>query len=116
MLVYLAGDSDRIDELERSVREYLGWSEILAKGDDLDLTTSQRNQATERRAKAGETADARLLGAYQWALVPDGPADRDKGDKGRGPGGVAGRARQPPPWQRRRARRSARRRPRSATS
>jgi hypothetical protein len=72
MLVYLAGDHDRIEELERSVREYLGWSEILAKEDDLNLTTSQRNQATERRAKASETADARLLGAYQWALVPTG--------------------------------------------
>ena len=72
MLVYLAGDRDRIEELERSVREYLGWSEILAKEDDLNLTTSQRNQATERRAKASETTDARLLGAYQWALVPTG--------------------------------------------
>jgi hypothetical protein len=72
MLVYLAGDRDRVEELERSVREYLGWSDILAKGDDLDLTTSQRTQATERRAKAGETTDARLLGAYQWALVPTG--------------------------------------------
>src|SRR3954454_11391569 len=72
MLVYLAGDGDRIEELERSVREYLGWSEILAREDDLNLTTSQRNQATERRAKASETADARLLGAYQWALVPKG--------------------------------------------
>jgi hypothetical protein len=72
MLVYLAGDGDRIDELERSVREYLAWSEILSKGDDLDLTTSQRNQASERRKKAGETTDARLLGAYQWALVPNG--------------------------------------------
>jgi hypothetical protein len=72
MLVYLAGDGDRIDELERSVREYLAWSEILSKGDDLDLTTSQRNQAAERRKKAGETTDARLLGAYQWALVPTG--------------------------------------------
>ena len=72
MLVYLAGDRDRIEELERSVREYLGWSEILAKGDDLDLTASQRNQATERRTKASDTTDARLLGAYQWALVPTG--------------------------------------------
>ncbi len=72
MLVYLAGDHDRLEELERSVREYLGWSEILAKEDDLNLTTSQRNQASERRAKAGETTDARLLGAYQWALVPTG--------------------------------------------
>jgi hypothetical protein len=72
MLVYLAGDRDRIEELERSVREYLGWSEILAREDDLNLTTSQRNQATERRLKASETTDARLLGAYQWALVPTG--------------------------------------------
>ncbi len=72
MLVYIAGDRDRMEELERSVREYLGWSEILAKEDDLNLTTSQRNQATERRSKAGETTEARLLGAYQWALVPTG--------------------------------------------
>jgi predicted AAA+ superfamily ATPase len=72
MLVYLAGDSDRIDELEHSVREFLGWSEILDKGDELDLTTSQRNQAAERKKKAGETIDTRLLGAYQWALVPHG--------------------------------------------
>lgn len=72
MLVYLAGDRDRLEELERSVREYLGWSEILAKEDDLNLTTSQRNQAAERQAKASETSDARLLGAYQWALVPTG--------------------------------------------
>ena len=72
MLVYLAGDGDRMEELERSVRDFLGWSEILAREDDLDLTTSQRNQATERRATASETTEARLLGAYQWALVPRG--------------------------------------------
>ena len=72
MLVYLAGDGDRVQELEHSVREYLAWSEILAKGDDLDLTASQRNQAIERQAKAGQTVDARLLGAYQWMLVPTG--------------------------------------------
>jgi predicted AAA+ superfamily ATPase len=72
MLVYLAGDQDRMDELERSVREYLGWSEILAKQDDLNLTNNQKNQAIERQGKASETTDARLRGAYQWALVPTG--------------------------------------------
>jgi predicted AAA+ superfamily ATPase len=78
MLVYLAGDRDRIEELERVVREYLGWSEILAREDDLDLTSSQKNQAAERQAKASETIQSRLLGAYQWALVPRGqPIDID---------------------------------------
>jgi predicted AAA+ superfamily ATPase len=72
MIVYLAGDQDRMDELERSVREYLGWSGILEKQDDLNLTTSQKNQALERQTKASETTEARLLGAYQWALVPTG--------------------------------------------
>jgi hypothetical protein len=72
MLVYLAGDADRVEELDRSVREYLGWKEILAKEDDLNLTTSQKNQAVDRRNKASETSEARLLGAYQWALVPTG--------------------------------------------
>jgi hypothetical protein len=72
MLVYLAADRDRMEELDHSVREYLGWTEILAKEDDLNLTTSQRNQAIERKAKASETTDARLQGAYQWALVPSG--------------------------------------------
>jgi len=71
-LVYLAGDRDRIEELNRSVREYLAWAEIIAREDDLDLTRSQRNQATERRQKASDTTDARLLQAYQWALVPTG--------------------------------------------
>lgn len=72
MLVYVAADRDRLEELERSVREYMGWSEILAREDDLDLTASQKNQAKERQAKASETSDARLLTTYQWALVPSG--------------------------------------------
>lgn len=72
MLVFLAGDRDRIEELERSVREFLGWSEILDKEDELNLTMSQRNQAIERRAKAGKTTEDRLAGAYQWTLVPVG--------------------------------------------
>jgi hypothetical protein len=72
MLVYLAGDVDRIAELEHSVREYLGWKFVLDRADDLDLSPSQRNQASDRSDKASETIDSRLVGAYQWLLVPAG--------------------------------------------
>lgn len=72
MLVYLAADADRMEEVDRAVREYLAWSGILAREVDHDLLASQRKQAQERQAKASETAEARLLGAYQWALVPSG--------------------------------------------
>ncbi|MCA8963092.1 MAG: DUF499 domain-containing protein, partial [Planctomycetes bacterium] len=72
MVVFLAGDEARMQELESSIRDYIGWSEILAHEDDLDLTGSQRKQAQERQQKASETSDARLLSAYQWALIPHG--------------------------------------------
>lgn len=72
MVVFLAADSDRMEELERAVRTFLGWNEILRKKDELDLTPSQQNQAIEKRDDASETAHGRLLGAYHWALIPRG--------------------------------------------
>ena len=72
MVVFLAADSDRMEELERAVRTFLGWSEILKMKDQLDLQPSQQNLAVEKRDEASQTAHARLLGAYQWALVPRG--------------------------------------------
>jgi len=72
MLVYLAADDDRMAELDIAVRDYLGWSDVLAKQEDLDLTQNQKNQAIEKQRQAGETAAARLLGTYQWVLVPEG--------------------------------------------
>jgi len=73
MLVYLAADEDRMAELDTAVRDYLGWSDVLAKQDELDLTQNQKNQAIEKQKQANATADSRLLGAYQWALVPEQP-------------------------------------------
>lgn len=72
MLIFLAPDRDREAELEVAVREFLGWSEILDKADDLDLTVSQRNQAVERRDRASATVDLRLRDTYQWAIIPHG--------------------------------------------
>jgi hypothetical protein len=73
MLVYLAADEDRMTELDSAVRDYLGWSDVLAKQDELDLTQNQKNQATEKQKQANATVNSRLLGAYQWALVPEQP-------------------------------------------
>jgi len=72
MLIFLAPDTDRLEELEAAVRSFLGWKEVLDREDDLNLTSSQRNQAQEKMKQASDTADARLLQAYQWALVPTG--------------------------------------------
>lgn len=72
MLVFLASDEDRMGELDLAVRDYLGWANVVVHQDELDLTGNQKNQATERRRQADDTANARLLGAFQWALVPSG--------------------------------------------
>lgn len=72
MLAFLAADSDRMGEVESAVRDYLGWSSVLGSH-DLDLTQNQRNQAEEKRTQADSTVQSRLLGAYQWGLVPEQP-------------------------------------------
>jgi hypothetical protein len=72
MVVFLAADEARMEELDQAVRTYLGWREVLDKQADLNLTDNQKNHASEKAKQASETVDARLLGTYQWALVPQG--------------------------------------------
>jgi hypothetical protein len=72
MVVFLAADAARMEELDSAVRDFLGWSDVLDKQYEFDLTQNQKNQAAEKRRQAGETSDARLLGTYQWALIPRG--------------------------------------------
>lgn len=72
MLIFLAPDVDRAGELESAAREYIGWSMICDQADDLDLTSSQRSLAEERKGKASQKIELRLRDAYQWAIVPHG--------------------------------------------
>lgn len=73
MVVYLAADEARLEELDSATRDYLGWAHVLANEADLDLTTNQKNQATQRKTQADQTVTARLLQTFTWALVPSQP-------------------------------------------
>lgn len=73
MLVYLAADEARMDELEAATRDYLGWKHVLDNEADLDLTQNQKNQAAQRRTQADQTVTGRLLQTFTWALVPTQP-------------------------------------------
>jgi hypothetical protein len=73
MLVYLAADEARLEELDTATRDYLGWTHVLANEADLDLTQNQKNQAAQRQAQADRTAASRLLQTFTWALVPAQP-------------------------------------------
>jgi predicted AAA+ superfamily ATPase len=73
MLVYLAADEARLEELDSATRDYLGWTHVLANEADLDLTQNQKNQATQRQAQADQTVKSRLLQTFTWAMVPSQP-------------------------------------------
>jgi hypothetical protein len=73
MVVYLAADEARLEELESATRDYLGWAHVLINEADLDLTTNQKNQATQRQGQADQTVTSRLLQTFTWALVPTQP-------------------------------------------
>ncbi|CAN7328114.1 Swt1 family HEPN domain-containing protein [Mycolicibacterium frederiksbergense] len=73
MLVYLAADETRLDELDSATRDYLGWTHVLADEANLDLTQNQKNQASTRQAQADQTVKSRLLQTFTWALVPSQP-------------------------------------------
>jgi predicted AAA+ superfamily ATPase len=73
MLVFLAADDARLEELETATRDFLGWKHVLDNEADLDLTQNQKNQATQRRSQADQTVESRLLQTFVWALVPEQP-------------------------------------------
>lgn len=80
MLVFLAPDAKRLEELEDAVREYMAWTSILAEEEALNLDAFQRNQATTKQAQADDTVNHRILETYQWALVPSVPREDPTGD------------------------------------
>ncbi len=75
MLVFLAPDQRRLDELERGVAEFLAWRSVDDErgADGLNLDPNQARQAATKRADADQTVTLRLAETYQWVLVPTQP-------------------------------------------
>jgi hypothetical protein len=73
MLVFLAADSKRLDELMDSARSFLAWEDIVSRADSLNLSPQQAKQAIDRRDDAGQAADLRIGQTYVHALVPEQP-------------------------------------------
>ncbi|WP_433243497.1 Swt1 family HEPN domain-containing protein [Streptosporangium sp. CA-135522] len=70
MLVFLAGDAKRMEELAEAVREYLAWKHIAGREEELDLTKQQAKQVTTRLANADQAVELRIRETYYWAFVP----------------------------------------------
>ncbi|MFE9321889.1 Swt1 family HEPN domain-containing protein [Nocardia sp. NPDC052278] len=71
MLVFLAADSKRLDELQHAVRDYLAWCHIADRKEELGLSLQQSRQVDARLGSANQAVELRILETYIWALVPD---------------------------------------------
>jgi hypothetical protein len=74
MLVFLAPDGARVQELREAARTYLAWDSIQRDEESLNLDTIQRNQLRTRRSEWDDAVDQRIGEAYQWLLTPSADA------------------------------------------
>jgi hypothetical protein len=72
-LVFLAGDGNRLRELEQAARQYLAWASISDDRATLNLDEFQKRQAETKKKSADEAVDLRITEAYHWLLVPGQP-------------------------------------------
>ena len=73
MLVFLAADAKRLEELMEAVRDLLAWQNIASRIEEMNLSQQQAKQALTRRDQANEGVNARIGQTYIWAIVPEQP-------------------------------------------
>jgi predicted AAA+ superfamily ATPase len=73
MVVFLAADHRRVDDLRQGMAEALAWGSIGAESDELGLGAQQAAQAATKTQEAETTVERRLAETYTWALVPTQP-------------------------------------------
>ena len=73
MLVFLAADAKRYEELDDAVRQVPGLDGLAGTEErirELELPPQQAAQARKRLKDADETVDLRISATYHWLLVP----------------------------------------------
>ena len=70
MLVFAAADQRGMDALEQATAEYLAWSGICNRADELNLDAHQRRQATTQKDRSEQAVGLRMAEAYKYALIP----------------------------------------------
>jgi hypothetical protein len=73
MLVFLAPDRARLNDLEQAIRDYLAWESICNEKEALNLDAFQSRQAQTKRDQSEETIESRIKETYVWLLVPFQP-------------------------------------------
>lgn len=70
MIIFLAADGERLQELNQSVAAWLAWSGIETEIEALNLDAAQTRQVSSKIGSTNETVKARILETYSFLLVP----------------------------------------------
>jgi predicted AAA+ superfamily ATPase len=70
MLVFAASDQRSLEGLEQATADYLAWSSICERVEELNLDAHQSTQARTRRSQSDDAVGLRLVEAYKYALIP----------------------------------------------
>jgi len=73
MLLFLAADRAKLENLEQNVAQHLAWASIVKDKEGLNLDVFQGNQATTKRDQSNRDVDTILSETYQWLIIPDQP-------------------------------------------
>ena len=79
MLVFLAPDAARLDELRQAARLWLAWDSIDRDKNTLNLDNFQVRQVEAKAKESDETVAHRIAETYQWVLNPTQPVDEPTG-------------------------------------
>jgi len=75
MLVFLAPDRSRLEELRDAAKHWLAWKSIDDEREELNLDAWGIKQVETKRQQFEEVIAARLGETWQWLLAPSQPAD-----------------------------------------
>lgn len=70
MLLFIAPDRDKLDDLKEEVRLYLAWASINEDKADLNLDNQQEREAEASTKRAGANVERNLKEAYCWLMTP----------------------------------------------
>jgi hypothetical protein len=73
MLVFLAPDSKRLEELMDATRQLLGWRWMSGRYEEENLTPNSQRQVETNLKRSDEDVTRRILDTYHWAISPTQP-------------------------------------------
>ena len=72
-VVFLLADRSQLEGLEAATRTYLGWKQVQATSESLNLSVQQRKQADEQVGNFDRVVADRIRGTFIWTVYPVQP-------------------------------------------